>query len=85
MNILLRLTAFYWSISLRLSCPMNLKLFPLDRQTCSIVMVSYGYTTEDLIFKWKEDDPVQVVKNLHLPRFALEKYDTAYCSSKTNT
>ncbi|KAK4871607.1 hypothetical protein RN001_015731 [Aquatica leii] len=72
-------------ISLTLSCPMNLKLYPLDRQICSLRMASYGWTTADLVFLWKETDPVQVVKNLHLPRFTLEKFLTDYCNSKTNT
>lgn len=72
-------------ISLTLSCPMNLKLYPLDKQICSLKMASYGWTTNDLIFLWKEGDPVQVVKNLHLPRFTLEKFLTDYCNSKTNT
>ncbi|XP_059477828.1 glutamate-gated chloride channel isoform X5 [Neocloeon triangulifer] len=72
-------------ISLTLSCPMNLKLYPLDRQICSLRMASYGWTTDDLVFLWKDGDPVQVVKNLHLPRFTLEKFLTDYCNSKTNT
>ncbi|RWS21142.1 glutamate-gated chloride channel-like protein, partial [Leptotrombidium deliense] len=44
-----------------------------------------GYTTDDLIFLWKADDPVQVTKDIHLPRFSLQKYETRYCTSKTNT
>lgn len=91
---------------------MNLKLYPLDRQVCSLRMASCkqitfefqfigheklikciysfhhssdGWTTADLVFLWKEGDPVQVVKNLHLPRFTLEKFLTDYCNSKTNT
>ncbi|XP_014597859.1 PREDICTED: glutamate-gated chloride channel isoform X3 [Polistes canadensis] len=72
-------------ISLTLSCPMNLKLYPLDKQICSLRMASYGWTTTDLVFLWKQGDPVQVVKNLHLPRFTLEKFLTDYCNSKTNT
>ncbi|XP_015512330.1 glycine receptor alpha 1 isoform X2 [Neodiprion pinetum] len=72
-------------ISLTLSCPMDLKLYPLDRQICSLRMASYGWTTDDLVFLWKDGDPVQVVKNLHLPRFTLEKFLTDYCNSKTNT
>ncbi|GAB6022237.1 hypothetical protein CHUAL_006368 [Chamberlinius hualienensis] len=89
-NVLLRIhpngnVLYSIRISLRLSCPMNLKLFPLDRQKCSLTMPSYGYTTEDLVFLWKEGDPVQVTKNLHLPRFTLEKFFTGYCTSKTNT
>ena len=48
-------------------------------------MISDGWTTADLIYKWKEDDPVQVVKDLNLPRFKLERYSTDYCNTKTNT
>ncbi|CAG0915268.1 unnamed protein product [Notodromas monacha] len=72
-------------ISLTLSCPMDLKLYPLDRQTCQLRMASYGWTTDDLVFLWKDGDPVQIVKKLHLPRFTLEKFFTDYCNSKTNT
>ncbi|CAL4064227.1 unnamed protein product, partial [Meganyctiphanes norvegica] len=74
-------------ISLTMSCPMNLKLYPLDTQICHLIMAScYGWTTDDLIFQWtKESEPIQVPKNLHLPRFTLEHYETGGCNSKTNT
>lgn len=89
-NVLLRIypngdVLYSIRISLVLSCPMDLKFYPLDKQTCSITMASYGYTTEDLVFLWKEGDPVQVTKNLHLPRFTLERFLTDYCTSRTNT
>ncbi|KAF0301780.1 Glutamate-gated chloride channel [Amphibalanus amphitrite] len=64
---------------------MDLKLYPLDKQTCSLKMASYAWKTDDLIFVWKEGDPVQIDDGLHLPRFTLEKFQTAYCNSKTNT
>ncbi|KAH1022955.1 hypothetical protein HUJ04_012256 [Dendroctonus ponderosae] len=40
-------------ISLTLSCPMNLKLYPLDRQICSLRMASCEYSClkVDLLFK----------------------------------
>jgi len=44
-----------------------------------------GFTTDDVIFKWKKVDPVQVTADLHLPRFALEQFTTDYCDSMTNT
>ena len=44
-----------------------------------------GWTTDDLVYKWKTDDPVQMVKDLNLPRFKLEKYFTGDCNTKTNT
>ncbi|XP_053212603.1 glutamate-gated chloride channel-like [Panonychus citri] len=89
-NVLLRIypdgeVLYSIRISLVLACPMHLKYYPLDLQTCSISMASYGYTTEDLIFQWKEGDPVQVTNNLHLPRFTLQKFLTLNCTSSTNT
>jgi hypothetical protein len=50
-----------------------------------ITWIADGWTTNDLEFVWKDGDPVQVVKNLHLPRFTLEKFRTDSCNSKTNT
>lgn len=44
-----------------------------------------GWTTEDLVFQWRKGDPVQVAKNMHLPRFMLERYEADYCHSVTNT
>jgi len=72
-------------ISLTLACPMDLRLYPLDKQVCVLQIASYGWAKDDLIYKWKEKDPVQVVKDLHLPRFTLEQYKSAYCDVKTNT
>lgn len=49
------------------------------------IIKSDGYTTEDVVFIWKEEGPVQVTSNLHLPRFTLTKFETDYCTSRTNT
>ena len=44
-----------------------------------------GWTTDDLQYMWKDQEPVQIVKDLHLPRFTLERYISDYCNIKTNT
>ena len=44
-----------------------------------------GYTTDDITYAWKETDPVQIAKNLSLPRFSIEEYSNKYCNVKTNT
>lgn len=89
-NVLLRIKGegqvlYSIRISLVLACPMDLKYYPLDKQNCTIEMASYGYLDEDLKFLWKEVNPVQIAKPLNLPRFTLETYDTAYCTSRTTT
>uniref|UniRef100_A0AC35U9B3 Protein disulfide-isomerase n=1 Tax=Rhabditophanes sp. KR3021 TaxID=114890 RepID=A0AC35U9B3_9BILA len=35
-------------------CPMNLRLFPLDTQSCPLEIESYGYSTQDIIYHWHE-------------------------------
>ena len=44
---------FFVQVSLTLACPMNLKLFPLDTQTCHLTIASYGWTARDLEYQWK--------------------------------
>ena len=79
---------------------MDLRLYPLDKQVCvlqiascksslfslpSLYLILDGWATEDLIYKWKDVDPVQIVPGLQLPRFTLEQYKSAYCNVITNT
>ena len=49
----LKIIFFYFRVSLTLACPMNLKLFPLDTQTCHLTIASYGWTSRDLQYIWK--------------------------------
>ncbi|KAF5280483.1 hypothetical protein FQA39_LY18064 [Lamprigera yunnana] len=70
-------------LTLRLGCPMNLKLYPLDRQVCTLRIASYAFTADDLNIMWREYDPVGVVRNLQIQKFTFEKFFTDYCISKT--
>ncbi|CAL8116327.1 unnamed protein product [Orchesella dallaii] len=76
-------------ISLRLSCPRDNRNFPFDTQTCSLRLASYAFTTEDLVFRWKAVDPVQVTSNLEADKtnllLMLTQFTTDYCDSITNT
>ncbi|XP_048838591.1 glycine receptor subunit alpha-4-like isoform X2 [Brienomyrus brachyistius] len=73
-------------LTLILSCPMNLKNFPMDIQTCTMQLESFGYTMNDLIFEWLDESPVQVADDLMLPQFVLkEEKDLGYCTKHYNT
>ncbi|KAI1884955.1 hypothetical protein AGOR_G00215220 [Albula goreensis] len=73
-------------LTLILSCPMDLKNFPMDIQTCSMQLESFGYTMNDLIFEWLAEAPVQVADDLMLPQFVLkEEKDLGYCTKHYNT
>ena len=46
------------------TCPMDLSLFPLDYQLCTLVIESYGYTMADLVYVWNSE--VAAVEVLHM-------------------
>ncbi|PAV79882.1 hypothetical protein WR25_22327 isoform A [Diploscapter pachys] len=74
-------------ISLVLSCPMDLHDYPMDQQRCVIELASYAYTTKDIEYVWKKEEPVQKKFGLDdsLPSFILNDLNTSYCTSNTNT
>ncbi|XP_051561507.1 glycine receptor subunit alpha-3-like isoform X2 [Myxocyprinus asiaticus] len=73
-------------LTLTLSCPMDLKNFPMDVQTCIMQLESFGYTMNDLIFEWQQKGPVQVADGLTLPQFILkDESDLRYCTKHYNT
>ncbi|XP_062861825.1 glycine receptor subunit alpha-2 [Trichomycterus rosablanca] len=73
-------------LTLILSCPMDLKNFPMDVQTCIMQLESFGYTMNDLVFEWLETAPVQVADGLTLPQFIIrEEKELGYCTKHYNT
>uniref|UniRef100_A0A8D0A8V0 Glycine receptor, alpha 4b n=1 Tax=Sander lucioperca TaxID=283035 RepID=A0A8D0A8V0_SANLU len=73
-------------LTLTLSCPMDLKNFPMDSQKCTMQLESFGYTMNDLIFEWLDVGAVQVADDLTLPQFVLkEEKGLGYCTKYYNT
>ncbi|XP_026572317.1 glycine receptor subunit alpha-4 [Pseudonaja textilis] len=74
-------------LTLILSCPMDLKNFPMDTQICTMQLESFGYTMNDLIFEWEtEQEAVQVAEGLTLPQFILrDEKELGYCTKSYNT
>lgn len=59
-------------LALTLSCPMNLERFPFDKQTCSIKIESFGYTTSSLQLRWSNISENAVALNqTSLPQFEV--------------
>ncbi|CAH1777603.1 unnamed protein product [Owenia fusiformis] len=72
-------------ITLTLSCPMKLHKFPLDTQICSMIIESYAYTADKLMFKWADKDPIKFKKGLELPQFSLKGNSTKSCTTTLST
>ncbi|VDK86047.1 unnamed protein product [Onchocerca ochengi] len=77
-------------LSLTLSCPMYLQLYPLDVQYCDFDLISYAHTVTDIVYEWEREGgpPVQRKPGVgsDLPNFLLTSIETNHeCTSHTNT
>ncbi|CAH1264589.1 GABRB3 [Branchiostoma lanceolatum] len=64
-------------ITAKIACPMDLRKYPLDEQNCTMELESYGYTTNEVTYDWKNGSAsVQGLLNLELSQFTLVSYDT---------
>ncbi|XP_063728896.1 gamma-aminobutyric acid receptor subunit pi-like [Symsagittifera roscoffensis] len=54
-------------------CPMDLHVFPMDTQVCSLLVECYGYTTNDLWLKWHDgiNASVDITGNRQLAQFKV--------------
>ena len=41
-------------LTIAATCPMSLVKWPLDSHICPLKVGSYGYSAEDILYKWKE-------------------------------
>ncbi|XP_048244070.1 gamma-aminobutyric acid receptor alpha-like isoform X1 [Haliotis rufescens] len=61
-------------LTIRASCVMDLKTFPLDIQSCPLFFGSFAYSTEDVVYQWrygKDGKSVEFGKDIWLSQFDL--------------
>merc|ERR1711971_1049153 len=72
-------------LTVSLLCPINLRRFPFDTQTCPLQLASYGGNKESIVYVWKSLDPVQMARSLYLLDYTLYGYGESYCDVITPT
>uniref|UniRef100_A0A182QI39 Neurotransmitter-gated ion-channel ligand-binding domain-containing protein n=1 Tax=Anopheles farauti TaxID=69004 RepID=A0A182QI39_9DIPT len=75
-NKLLRLSQdgeilYSMRLTIKASCLMELRSFPMDRQSCPLVLGSYAYSRQQLLYQWKDEDSVSFVPGMTLSQFDL--------------
>ncbi|TMW50268.1 hypothetical protein DOY81_004649, partial [Sarcophaga bullata] len=58
-------------LTIKATCPMELINFPMDHQSCPLVIGSYGYTSRQLVYEWKDSNAVSFVPGMTLNQFDL--------------
>ncbi|EZA47794.1 Gamma-aminobutyric acid receptor subunit alpha-4 [Ooceraea biroi] len=75
-NKLLRITQdgdilYSMRLTIKAKCPMELRNFPMDRQSCPLIMGSYAYTSGQLVYEWQEGSSVNFEPGMALSQFDL--------------
>ncbi|OBS76417.1 hypothetical protein A6R68_17132 [Neotoma lepida] len=51
------------------ACSLDLQKFPMDKQACKLEVESYGYTVEDIVLSWEDENAIHITNELHIPQF----------------
>ena len=66
-------------LSITASCPMDLALFPMDRQVCSLIFQSSAHPNNEVTLKWKRNSHLDFVQGIEyqdqmMPALTLRGY-----------
>ncbi|XP_035673700.1 gamma-aminobutyric acid receptor subunit beta-1-like isoform X2 [Branchiostoma floridae] len=62
-------------ITAKMECEMDLRKYPMDEQSCPFILESYGYTTEDMTYEWRDGEKsISGLKDIRLSQFTIYDY-----------
>ncbi|KAM6950994.1 gamma-aminobutyric acid type A receptor subunit zeta [Aplochiton taeniatus] len=65
-------------ITTTVACSMDLTKYPMDTQTCTLQLESWGYNVKDVLFYWTRGNAsVSGLDTLQLAQYTLEDYYTS--------
>ncbi|XP_039223440.1 gamma-aminobutyric acid receptor subunit delta [Crotalus tigris] len=57
------------------ACDMDLTKYPMDEQECMLDLESYGYSSEDIVYHWSENqEQIHGLDKLQLAQFTIINY-----------
>ncbi|XP_062860026.1 gamma-aminobutyric acid type A receptor subunit zeta [Trichomycterus rosablanca] len=65
-------------ITTTVACSMDLTKYPMDKQTCTLQLESWGYNVKDVVFYWtRGNQSVSGLDTLQLAQYTLEDHYTS--------
>ncbi|XP_033005223.1 gamma-aminobutyric acid receptor subunit pi-like [Lacerta agilis] len=65
-------------ITTTVACSMDLTKYPMDKQTCTLQLESWGYNINDVMFYWtRGNDSVKGLETLRLAQYTVEDHYTS--------
>ncbi|XP_047738283.1 glycine receptor subunit alphaZ1 isoform X2 [Hyalella azteca] len=80
-NVLLRVSQngdvlYSMRLTLRLSCSLELELYPFDAQTCYLHLSSYANPGNVIAYSWSAEDALEIDDEIEISEFDLMAYGT---------
>jgi len=66
-------------LKLSFSCMMELTKYPLDDQICTMEIASFSKTIKELKLNWKNNEPVELSREVKMPQFVVERVHSTVC------
>uniref|UniRef100_A0AC34F9G5 Ig-like domain-containing protein n=1 Tax=Panagrolaimus sp. ES5 TaxID=591445 RepID=A0AC34F9G5_9BILA len=67
-------------VTLTVACNLILKNYPLDKQTCSIKIISYAHVKQEMNVTWFSEGSVRYNPEIGLPEFKIMAITSDYCN-----
>uniref|UniRef100_A0A914Z7I4 Neurotransmitter-gated ion-channel ligand-binding domain-containing protein n=1 Tax=Panagrolaimus superbus TaxID=310955 RepID=A0A914Z7I4_9BILA len=67
-------------VTLTVACNLVLKNYPLDKQTCSIKIISYAHVKQEMNVTWFSEGSVRYNPEIGLPEFKIMAIKSDYCN-----
>ncbi|XP_072888561.1 gamma-aminobutyric acid receptor subunit delta isoform X2 [Hemitrygon akajei] len=62
-------------ITSTVACDMDLTKYPMDEQECMLDLESYGYSAEDIVYRWSDNqDQIHGLDQIQLAQFTITNY-----------
>ncbi|XP_051895021.1 gamma-aminobutyric acid receptor subunit delta-like isoform X2 [Pristis pectinata] len=62
-------------ITSTVACDMDLTKYPMDEQECMLDLESYGYSAEDIVYKWSDNQhQIHGLDQIQLAQFTITNY-----------
>uniref|UniRef100_A0A8C5ZZL1 Gamma-aminobutyric acid receptor subunit delta n=2 Tax=Marmota marmota marmota TaxID=9994 RepID=A0A8C5ZZL1_MARMA len=70
-------------ITSTVACDMDLAKYPMDEQECMLDLESYGYSSEDIVYYWSENqEQIHGLDRLQLAQFTITSH--RFCTEAMN-
>nr|XP_006821625.1 PREDICTED: glycine receptor subunit alpha-3-like [Saccoglossus kowalevskii] len=63
-------------MSLTLLCHLLLNDYPMDKNVCPIYISSFSYNINEMILRWRAEDPMRITQENHLAQFEIKQLTT---------